>query len=122
LAHPKKLRVIAESTHKSDKIDAHILALALDMIPEAYRPSRRIRQYRVLVRHRRWLQSRITAVKCKLRYKAAEYNADVAGLFSAEGREHLASLANSLRSNRASERRPAPTKAPTPRTPVQEEK
>ena len=95
LAHPKKLRVIAESTHKSDKIDAYILALflALDMIPEAYRPSRRIRQYRVLVRHRRWLQSRITAVKCKLRYRAAEYNADVAGLFSAKGQGHLASIA-----------------------------
>jgi len=95
LAHPKKLRVIAESTHKSDKIDAHILALflALDMIPEAYRPSRRIRQYRVLVRHRRWLQSRITAVKSKLRYKAAEYNADVARLFSSQGQKHLASIA-----------------------------
>jgi hypothetical protein len=35
LAHPKKLRVIAESTRKTDKIDAQILAefLALDMIP-----------------------------------------------------------------------------------------
>jgi transposase len=98
LAHPKKLRVIAESTHKSDKIDAQILALflALDMIPEAYRPSRRIREYRVLVRYRRWLQGRITAVKCKLRYKAAEYNADVAGLFSAEGQKHLASIAMSM--------------------------
>ena len=33
LAHPKKLRVIAESTRKSDKIDAQVLAefLALDM-------------------------------------------------------------------------------------------
>ena len=95
LAHPKKLRVIAESTHKSDRIDAHILALflTLDMIPEAYRPSRRIRQYRVLVRYRRWLQDRITGVKCKLRHKAAEYNADVAGLFSAKGQEHLASIA-----------------------------
>src|ERR1700689_270721 len=54
LAHPKKLRVIAESKHKTDKIDAHVLAefLLLDMIPEAYRPPPRIRQHRVLVRHR----------------------------------------------------------------------
>jgi transposase len=105
LAHPKKLRVIAESTHKSDKIDAQVLALflALDMIPEAYRPSRRIRQYRVLVRHRRWLQSRITAVKCKLRYKAAEYNADVARLFSSQGQKHLASIAMNVADRFAAE-------------------
>lgn len=98
LAHPKKLRVIAESTHKSDRIDAHVLALflALDMIPEAYRPSPRIREYRVLVRYRRWLQGRITAVKCKLRYKAAEHNADVAALFTAKGQKHLASIAMSM--------------------------
>jgi transposase len=95
LAHPQKLRIIAESKHKSDKIDAQILAefLALDMIPEAYRPSPRIRQYRVLVRHRRWLSGRITSVKCKLRNKAAHYNADIAELFSAKGQEHLAEIA-----------------------------
>ena len=36
LAHPKKLRVIAESTRKTDKIDAQILSefLLLDMIPK----------------------------------------------------------------------------------------
>jgi transposase len=98
LAHPKKLRVIAESTRKTDKIDAEVLAvfLALDMIPEAYRPSPRIRQYRVLVRHRRWLSGRITAVKTKLRNKAAQYNADIAGLFTRQGRKHLAELAMSV--------------------------
>src|SRR3954464_6924103 len=54
LAHPGKLRVIAESTRKSDKIDARVLAefLALDMIPQAYRPTPRQREHRVLVRHR----------------------------------------------------------------------
>jgi transposase len=97
LAHPKKLRVIAESTRKTDKIDAEVLAvfLALDMIPESYRPSPRIRQYRVLVRHRRWLGGRITAVKAKLRNKAAHYNADIANLFTRRGRKHLAELAMS---------------------------
>jgi transposase len=97
LAHPKKLRVIAESTHKSDRIDAQILAefLALDMIPEAYRPSERIRQYRVLVRHRRWLQNRITSLKCKVRHKAAHYNADIPSLFSERGLHHLAGIAMS---------------------------
>jgi transposase len=98
LAHPKKLRVIAECKHKSDKVDAQILAefLALDMIPEAYRPSPRIRQYRVLVRHRRWLQGRITSIKCKLRDKAAHYNSDIAELFTLKGERHLAEIAMSL--------------------------
>jgi len=95
LAHPKKLRVIAESTRKTDKIDAEVLAvfLALDMIPEAYRPSPRIRQYRVLVRHRRWISRRITAVKAKLRNKLAQYNADIAELFTRRGKTYLAELA-----------------------------
>jgi Transposase len=97
LAHPKKLRVIAESTQKSDKIDAKVLAefLLLDMIPEAHRPSPRLRQYRVLVRHRHAVQRGITRIKCKLRHKLAFYNADIASLFTARGQEHLAKLAMS---------------------------
>jgi len=97
LAHPKKLRVIAESKNKSDKVDAQVLAefLLLDMLPEAYRPSPRVRQHRVLVRHRHWLQGRITSIKCKLRNKLAHYNADVAELFTKRGQQHLAKLAMS---------------------------
>ncbi|MBK8914721.1 MAG: transposase [Phycisphaerales bacterium] len=43
LAHPRKMRIIAESTRKSDKVDARVLAefLALDMIPPAHRPTPR---------------------------------------------------------------------------------
>ena len=95
LAHPKKLRVIAESTRKTDKIDAEVLAvfLALDMIPESHRPSPRIRQYRVLARHRRWLSRRITSVKTKLRNKLAHYNADIAALFTRRGMRYMAELA-----------------------------
>ena len=95
LAHPKKLRVIAESTRKTDKIDAEVLAtfLALDMIPESYRPSPWIRQYRVLARHRRSLSCRVTGVKTKLRNKLAHYNADIAELFTRRGRTYLAKLA-----------------------------
>jgi transposase len=46
LAHPKKLRIIAESTRKTDKLDAQVLAefLALDMIPPAHRPAPRLRE------------------------------------------------------------------------------
>lgn len=97
LAHPKKLRVIAESKNKSDKIDAQVLAefLLLDMLPEAWRPTPRVRQHRVLVRHRRWLDGRITSIKCKLRNKMAHYNADVAELFTRKGQQHLANVAMS---------------------------
>jgi transposase len=95
LSHPKKLRVIAESKNKSDKVDAQVLAefLLLDMLPEAWRPTPRVRQHRVLVRHRRWLDGRITSIKCKLRNKLAHYNADIAALFTERGELHLARVA-----------------------------
>ena len=48
LANPKKLRVIAESTKKTDRLDAQVLTefLVLDMIPESYQPTPRQRQHR----------------------------------------------------------------------------
>ncbi len=85
LANPKKLRVIAESTKKTDRLDAQILAefLVLDMIPESYQPTPRQRQHRVLVRHRQYLQNRITSVRSKIRHILSNYNADRKDLFSA---------------------------------------
>ena len=94
LAHPKKLRVIAESTKKSDKLDAQTLAefLALDMIPQSWRPTPRVREHRTLVRLRYYTQRRITATKNKLRRVLADYNADVRPLFTQKGRHFLAQL------------------------------
>jgi transposase len=93
LAHPAKLRVIAESTRKSDKspratrrgeLDAKVLAefLARDMIPQAHRPSPRQRQHRVLVRQRYYLRKRVTSVKNRIRRMLCNYNADLPDLFS----------------------------------------
>ena len=84
LAHPGKLRVIAESTRKSDKLDAKVLAefLALDMIPPAHRPTPRQRQHRALVRQRYYLRNRTTAVKNRIRRILSDYNADFPELFS----------------------------------------
>ena len=95
LAHPKKLRVIAESTRKTDRIDAKVLAdfLALDMIPEAYRPTPRQRQHRALVRQRCYLRRRIASVKNKMRRILSDYNADRKDLFSVEGLAYLAQVA-----------------------------
>ncbi len=91
LAHPKKLRIIAESKYKTDKIDAWVLAefLALDMIPEAYRPTPRQREHRALVRYRCYVQKRTVSVRNKMRHILANYNADVKELFTARGLAYL---------------------------------
>ena len=85
LANPKKLRVIAESTKKTDRLDAQVLAefLARDQIPRAYMPTPRQRQHRALVRHRQYLRGRMTSVRCKIHHVLADYNADRKDLFSA---------------------------------------
>jgi transposase len=91
LAHPQKLRVIAESKNKSDKLDAHVLAefLVLDMVPRAFRPSPRQREHRRLVRHREYLTHRSTSVRNKIRRILSDYNADRPDLFTAEGLAYL---------------------------------
>jgi transposase len=94
LAHPGKLRIIAESTRKSDKLDARVLAemLAQNLILPAYRPTPRQRAHRRLVRHRAYLQRRITGVRNKVRHILADYNLDRKDLFTECGQEYLAAL------------------------------
>ena len=91
LATPYKLRIIAESTRKSDKLDAQVLAefLALDMIPESYRPTPRQRGHRRLVRERMYLVDAQKSVRCRLRAVLADYNADDPRLFTLEGMARL---------------------------------
>jgi transposase len=91
LANPGKMRVIAESTKKTDKLDAQTLAefLALGMIPKAYRPNARQREHRKLVRYRTQCQQRISRLKCQIRYLAATYNADHRQLFQADQLQEL---------------------------------
>lgn len=94
LAHPKKLRVIAESTRKSDRLDAQVLAefLALDMVPTSYRPTPRQRDHRRLVRQRDSIQRRITSVKNRMRRIMMNYNADRRDLFTRVGLQVLQDL------------------------------
>jgi transposase len=91
LAHPRKLRIIAESKNKSDKLDAKVLAefLALNMIPEAYRPTARQRQHRILVRQRCFVQKNLTRVRNKIRRLLSDYNADRPDLFTKVGLQAL---------------------------------
>lgn len=88
IAHPGKLRIIADSTRKTDRIDAQVLAefLAHDMIPEAWRATPRVRQHRSLVRRRQKIQSRITSIKNTIRGILTRYNADRRDLFTRLGR------------------------------------
>ena len=94
LAHPGKLRVIAESTRKSDNLDAKLLAemLAAGHIPEAYRPTPRQREYRLLVRHRQYIQRKITGSKNRLRRLLSNYNLDRPDLFTKAGQAALVEM------------------------------
>jgi transposase len=87
VAHAGKLRIIAESTCKTDKIDARILAtfLAHDMIPAAWRATPRVRQHRSLVRRRHKIQSRITSIKNTMHGVLTRYNADRSDVFTKLG-------------------------------------
>lgn len=98
LAHAGKLRIIAESTRKTDKIDAYVLAefQARDMIPAAWRPTGRVRQHRALVRRRGKVQSRITSVKNTLRAILTRYNKDLTSLFSVAGKEYANEVKSTL--------------------------
>jgi len=94
LAHPGRLRVIAETAFKSDKLDAKALAelLAADMVPRAYRPTPRQRQHRALVRHRQYLQRQRSALRVKVRRVVSDDDADRKDLFTRAGLEYLAGL------------------------------
>ena len=57
LAHPLKVKALAEAKVKTDKIDSETLAhlLRADLLPESYVPPRDIRELRDRVRRRAFL-------------------------------------------------------------------
>lgn len=69
VAHPAHLRSIWQSKKKNDRIDAHKLAtvLYLDRVPRVHVPSMPVREWRVLIEHRRRLVDKRTATKNGLR-------------------------------------------------------
>ena len=68
LAHPLKVRAIAEARVKTDKVDAETLAqlLRADLIPRSWVPSRDIRDLRQLVRQRAYLARQSTSFKNRI--------------------------------------------------------
>jgi transposase len=71
LAHPTKVRAIADAKIKTDKIDAKILAhlLRTDLLPEAYVPVPEMRRLRQLVRERVHLTRMMTKEKVRVRWE-----------------------------------------------------
>lgn len=69
VAHPAHLRAIWQSKKKNDRIDAHKLAtmLYLDRVPRVHVPSMPVREWRVMIEHRRRLVDKRTATKNGLR-------------------------------------------------------
>lgn len=94
LAHPGKMRIIAESTRKSDKLDAQVLAefLAMDLICPAHRPSDRQQELRRLVRHRIELVRDRGKLQTRIRWMVANYNLDRTSMFSLQGQAWLRSI------------------------------
>lgn len=68
IAHPQKMRLIAESKQKTDMNDARMLAdiLRAGMLPESHRIADDVYELRVLIRERGFLVSKRTDVKNRL--------------------------------------------------------
>jgi transposase len=69
LAHPLKVRAIAEARIKNDRLDSEMLAhlLRADLIPEAYAPSKEVRAVKRVLRQRMFLVRLRTMVKNRIR-------------------------------------------------------
>jgi transposase len=79
LAHPSKVRAIAEARIKTDKIDSETLAYLLraDLIPKAYAPSKEVRAIKRVLRQRLFLVQLRTMVKNRIRALLAQHAVEV---------------------------------------------
>lgn len=101
LAHPLKVKAIAEAKIKTDKIDATILAhlLRADLVPAAHAPSQRAREVRLALRERIFYVRLRTMVKNRIVTTFDRYPEETAALrrcadlFGTAGRKQLAALA-----------------------------
>lgn len=97
LAHPTKVRAIAEARIKTDKIDSETLAqlLRADLIPQAYAPSKEVRCRKRVLRQRMFLVRLRSMVKNRVRALLAQHAVElpeVSDLFGKAGREWLGSV------------------------------
>jgi len=91
LAHPLKVKAIADAKIKTDKIDATVLAhlLRADLVPEAWAPSGRSRMFDV--RLRTMVKNRIVTVFDRYPEQTAQLK-KLGDLFGKTGREQLAQV------------------------------
>jgi transposase len=97
LANPLKVKLIAESRIKNDKIDSEILARLLknNWVPESYVPDKKIREIRRIVRTRINLKRVSTGFKNRIYMELKRLKIDYDGnLFTLEGRHFLRTLNN----------------------------
>jgi len=96
LAHPLKVKLIAEARIKTDTIDATTLAhlLRLDYLPTAYIPPRKVRDLREILRHRARLVKTQTMVKNRIHALLAKNGIRhrFSDLFGKAGRQFLRGL------------------------------
>lgn len=96
LAHPRKVKAIAEAKIKTDKIDAKTLAhlLRCDLIPEAYVCDKETRIAKNILRQRMFLVKLSTMVKNRIhliidRHPEIKWQIDPSDLFGKQGLEWL---------------------------------
>lgn len=98
LAHPLKVRAIAEAKIKTDSIDAKVLAdlLRAGLIPEVYVPPKEIRLKKNILRQRLWLVRLQTMTKNRIHQILDRNHINIpfglTDLFGAMGRRFLTSL------------------------------
>lgn len=97
LAHPGKIRAIAEARIKTDKIDSETLAhlLRTDLIPQAYAPSKDIRAIKRVLRQRMFLVRVRTMLKNRIKALLAQHSIvipEFSDLYGKKGFQWLRSL------------------------------
>jgi transposase len=97
LAHPAKVRAIAEARIKTDKIDSAILAhlLRADLIPEAYAPNRSIRAVKRVLRQRLFLVRMRTMLKNRIHALLVQHSVErpeMSDLYAGKGIKWLKSV------------------------------
>jgi transposase len=97
LAHSGKVRLIAASRLKNDRIDARILAdlLRVGYLPEVYIPNESLRRWRFLIRHHIQLVRDCTRLKNRVlgMVNGEGYKISASDPFGKKGRAQLDSLA-----------------------------
>jgi transposase len=96
LAHPAKVRAIAEARIKTDKIDSETLAhlLRADLIPQAYAPSRDVRAIKRVLRQRMFFVRLRTMLKNRIRALLAQHSIELPQVSDLYGKKGLQWLNN----------------------------